>query len=221
MNQSFDTGASASVISEATYRQLWPENPPPLRRTNIKLRTYTGESLKILGTTKVKVEYQDQEAQLPLLVVGGSGPSLLGKNRLSEIRLNWEKVLHKIQADPNDLQNVLDKHTNVFKGELGLLKGTTANIHVTDGTKPRFCKARPVPYFSRDKIHSEIDSLATEGIIEPVEFADWAAPIVPVITPDGKIRICGDYKIITVNQVAKLDKYPLPRIKDLFASLRA
>ena len=47
---------------------------------------------------------------------------------------------------------------------------------------------------------------------------DWATPIVPVPKTDGSVRICGDYKI-TVNQVAKLDKYPIPRIEDLFASL--
>lgn len=32
------------------------------------------------------------------------------------------------------------------------------------------------------------------------------------------MRICGDYKI-TVNRAAKIDKYPIPRIEELFASL--
>ena len=36
-----DTGASASVISEATYQQLWPETSPVLHPSAIKLRTYT------------------------------------------------------------------------------------------------------------------------------------------------------------------------------------
>ena len=35
---------------------------------------------------------------------------------------------------------------------------------------------------------------------------------------DGRGRICGDYKV-TVNQAAKLEKYPLPCIEELFASL--
>lgn len=35
---------------------------------------------------------------------------------------------------------------------------------------------------------------------------------------DGRVRICGDYKI-TVNRAARLEKYPIPRIEELFASL--
>ncbi len=49
-----DTGASASVISEDTYRKIWQQhNTPPIQKTSIKLRIYTGESLKILGAIKV------------------------------------------------------------------------------------------------------------------------------------------------------------------------
>ena len=57
-----------------------------------------------------------------------------------------------------------------------------------------------------------------DGTIEPVQFADWAAPIVPIVKDDKSIRICGDYKV-TVNQAAKLDNYPIPKAEDLFATL--
>ena len=42
--------------------------------------------------------------------------------------------------------------------------------------------------------------------------------MVPVLKSVGKVRICGDYKV-TVNKATKLDKYPIPRIDELFASL--
>ena len=40
----------------------------------------------------------------------------------------------------------------------------------------------------------------------------------PVLKPDGSVRICGDFRV-TVNLVSKLDKYPIPKAKDLFAKL--
>ena len=49
-----------------------------------------------------------------------------------------------------------------------------------------------------------LDKLEEEGIIEPVDFSEWAAPIVPVVKRDGSIRICGDYKL-TINQAAEVD----------------
>ena len=213
-----DTGASASVISESTYQHLWPGNPPSLQQTSTRLRTYTGEALKLLGSISVKVEYDQQVEQLPLLVVSGTGPSLLGKDWMAKLRLNWGQLLHTIQAGSTDLEQVLQKHSSVFKDELGLVKNTTAKIHVDAQAKPHFCKARPVPYALRDKVNAELDRLTNAGIIQPVEFANWAAPIVPVVKTDGSIRVCGDYKV-TVNQASKLDKYPLPRIDDLFSSL--
>ncbi len=80
---------------------------------------------------------------------------------------------------------------------------------------PTFCKARKVPYALREKVENELNRLEANG---PVKFSNWAAPVVPVLKPDGSIRICGDYKL-TVNKAAKLDPYPLPKIEDLFARL--
>ena len=57
-----------------------------------------------------------------------------------------------------------------------------------------------------------------EGILQPVEFSDWAALIVPVLLNDGSVRICEDYKL-AADQVVKVDNYPLPRKEDLLASL--
>ena len=60
--------------------------------------------------------------------------------------------------------------------------------------------------------------LVDAGIVEPVRHSEWAAPIVPILKADGSIRVFGDYKM-TVNQVAKPDNYPRPRINDLLARL--
>ena len=99
-----------------------------------------------------------------------------------------------------------------------MVKGVTAKLHVNPTATPRFCKVRSVPYALQSWIKQELTRLEDSGIIERVEFSDWAAPIMLVVKPDGSVRICEDYKL-TANHVAKLDTYPLPRIEDLFASL--
>jgi hypothetical protein len=76
-----------------------------------------------------------------------------------------------------------------------------------------------VPYAIKENVEQELDRLLDCGIIEPVEFSEWAAPIVPVVKGDGSVRIYGDYKV-TVNTVSKLDNYPIPKTdEDLYATL--
>ena len=93
-----------------------------------------------------------------------------------------------------------------------------ATIHVPSNVQPHFYKARPLPYAMKEKVEQELDRLQKAGVITPVEFSDWAAPIVPVVKSDGSLRICGDYSV-TVNAVSKLDNYPLPRVEDLFTAM--
>ena len=151
------------------------------------------------------------------MVVTGHGPSLLGRDWLAKLKLDWQ-VLNRVQSTQDEkLHKILERHTQVFNEELGLVKHT-AKIHVDPTAKPRFCKARSVPYALRAQVEQELDRLEKLGIIEKMEFAEWAAPIVPVVKRDGSVRICGDYKV-SVNRAAKVDAYPLPRIEDLFASL--
>ena len=70
----------------------------------------------------------------------------------------------------------------------------------------------------KPKVMDELSRLEETGVIKPVDFSDWATPVVPVLKSNGQIRICGDYKL-TVNQVAKGDKYPLPHIDEICSKL--
>ena len=209
-----DTGASVSLMGEDTYR-LVQDPEKPLQHSTAKLHTYTGEPIKVLGSTEVLVQHNGQSMMLPLIVMKGKSSPLLGRNLLSMLKLDWQKVF-KVETNCS-LQDVLMCFGEVFNEGLGKV-GVQAKIFIHPQSTPIFHKARPVPYSLKAKVEAELNHLLEHGIIEPVRFADWAAPIVPVLKRDGSIRICGDYKV-TTNRVAKLDKYPLPRIEDLFASL--
>ena len=50
------------------------------------------------------------------------------------------------------------------------------------------------------------------GVIEKVNYSDWAAPIVLVPKADGSVRICGDYKV-TVNPVLQTTNIRFQRQK--------
>lgn len=55
-------------------------------------------------------------------------------------------------------------------------------------------------------------------MLEKVEFSEWATPIVPVLKPDGSVRICGDYSM-TINPVLEVHEYPMQTAHDIFCSV--
>ena len=174
-----DTGAAVSLISDKTRRCLFPD--AVVQPSHASLRTYSGEVIPVVGQLTVDVLHNTQHASLPLVVVEGEGPTLLGRNWLSRIRLDWKTIG---SVGRKTLSTVLENNRGVFEEGLGTLQGYEAQISVDPDVPPRFCKARSVPYALRTRIEQELERLQQQGIIEPVHFADWAAPIVPVVKKD-------------------------------------
>ena len=132
------------------------------------------------------------------------------------IRLDWQQINY---ASSSGLQELLNKHADVFQDGLGTFRERKARIEVEPDAKPQYCKARTVPFALRQKVEAEIECLVAEGTLEPVTHSAWATPVVAVLKSDQKsVRLCGDFKV-TVNPVAKLDHYPVPKVEDLFATL--
>ena len=61
-----DTGGGVSVISKETYKKTF--SGTPLMLSNTRLRAYTGHPLKVHGQLIAHLKYQDQSADVPLLV---------------------------------------------------------------------------------------------------------------------------------------------------------
>ena len=182
----------------------------------VTLRGYGGEQIPVVGSLNVTVQHGLQTEEFPLTVVAGDGPSLLGRDWLAKIRLDWKRIMKLDEQD--HLQQILERHASVFAPGLGKVEGVEVKLHVNTQVQPKFCKARPLPFALRQRVEKELDRLEAEQVIAPVQFSEWAAPIVPVPKSNGMVRICGDYKL-TANQATKTEVYPLPRIEELFTTL--
>ena len=106
----------------------------------------------------------------------------------------------------------------MFQNGVGTIVGYQADIKLKEGTKPIFKKCRSVAYALQPTLEAELKRLLEEGIIEPVQTSAWATPLVVVPKSNGKIRVCGDYKV-TINRCVEIKIYPLPTVEDIFAKL--
>ena len=221
-----DTGAAVSVMSLAMYQRV-TTSQKKLGKSTLKLKTYTGELVEPEGVGVVTVLYKSQRYSLPVTVVKGNVPALLGRDWITKLQLNW-KELFPAEATVNQLESddrvnaLLSEFPELFSGKLGCLKGFRVHIPVPENAVPKFFKARSVPHALRSRVDAELDKMEEQGVWERVEYSRWAAPIVPVLkdprNPSGPVRLCGDYKI-TVNQAAPLDAYPIPTTADQLATL--
>ena len=172
-----DTGAGVSVISEETYKKHF--SGTPLMQSNTRVRAYTGHPLKVHGQLLAHLKYQDQSADVPLLHVEGSGPSLFGRYWLSRRRLGWTKICN-IRVSETDLpqgvasqlRTTIQNHPNVFKPGLGTVKGITAKLEMKPDARPKFCKARPVPYALQEAVEAEYNRLEDRKVFRKVSGID-------------------------------------------------
>lgn len=151
-----DTGAAVSIISQQEYRRSFAHLP--LEGARVKLKTYTGECIPVLGQFTATVQYEDQVNELPLIVVKGNGPNLCGRNWLQKVKLNW-KIIRHVSKQPGFIQEVLDKYSEVFKDELGTLKDIKATISVKPDVPPKFFKSRPLPFAMKERVENLMKDL--------------------------------------------------------------
>ena len=136
-----DTGAAVSVMSEQTYKTVWnAEKARPLEPAQVQLHVYTGDTIPVVGVAKVTVNHMNQSKELPLLIVKGDRPTLLGRDWLTELTLNidWSS-LHCVQVR-EALSKVLDKHSAVFTNELGKAKIMWLPYKLTQQLSPNFTR---------------------------------------------------------------------------------
>ena len=66
-----DTGTSVTLISEEIYNEHYQDKA--LHKSLLKLKTFTGEPLQMLGQVTVTVSYHSQKGSYTLYVVKGAG----------------------------------------------------------------------------------------------------------------------------------------------------
>ena len=195
----------------------------PLTPSKITLRTYTGEVPDVSGEMQCDIVYKGKQYYLPIIVANyDAKPTLVGKNWLHQIKLEWGEIFSVSGGDSvsakSQLNDLLSKHSELFRESYEGVKGLEAHITMKGDAKPTFVKARGVPYALKEQVEKELDKLQKHGVIKKTDKSHWGSPIVAVSKSDNTVRIYGDYKA-TINQSVEDEKYVLPTTQDLYTAL--
>ena len=213
-----DTAAGFSIMSKSEYLKKFADKP--LTPSQVILKS---EVLEVSGEMHCDIVYKGKQYSLPILVANyDAKPTLLGKNWLCHIKLEWGEIFCILKGDAlsanSQLNDLLSKHSELFTESYEGMKGLEAHITMRGDAKPVFVKARRVPYALKEQVERELDKLENKGVIKKTEKSCWASPIVVVPKADNTVRICGDYKS-TINQCVEDERYVLPTTQDLYTAL--
>lgn len=210
INMEYDTGASLSTISLLDFKQMNITNK--IFKSNIDLRTYTGERIKPYGAAYVTYIVNSEKYYGKLYIINSNVDPIFGREWIRETKLNLNEVnTLKIDNKTIKLDNFLQEFNEIFNNNIG-------EIDLVEKSAPIAVQARRVPYALEEKVEKEIERLEKLNVLTKVEDSDRGTPVVPILKPNGEVRLCADYKV-TLNRCIKDERHPIPRIEDIFVKM--
>ncbi|WVZ53866.1 LOW QUALITY PROTEIN: hypothetical protein U9M48_004754 [Paspalum notatum var. saurae] len=239
----FDTGATHSFVATQHVEKY---NLPVVKMVKAMLVSSSGGNMRsefACDAASLKIRGVDFPASL--IVMNAQGVDvILGMNWLQrhhgviscaerKVTLttpagkNMEVLIDPPQAGVNAIDataldniRVVSEFLDVFPDSLPGMppkRDIEFSIELVPGTAPIYKKAYRIAGVELLEVKKQIDELLEKGFIRK-STSPWASPVLLTEKKDGTLRMCVDYR--GLNAVTVKNKYPLPRIEDLFDQLK-
>jgi hypothetical protein len=129
-------------------------------------------------------------------------------------------MLNRMKATTLKEIRVVQEYLDVFLEDLPGIppdRDIEFLIELLPETPPISKRPYRMPVNELVKLKKQIAELQAKGFIRP-SLSPWGAPVLFVEKKDGTQRMCVDYR--SLNEVTIKNKYPLPRIEDLFDQMK-
>ncbi|GJT47861.1 putative reverse transcriptase domain-containing protein [Tanacetum coccineum] len=131
-------------------------------------------------------------------------------------------TIHDTTSDVSSIhdQPIVSEFQDVFPDELpGIppIRDVEFNIELIPGAEPISKAPYRMAPIELKELKDQLQELLERGFIRP-SVSPWGAPVLFVKKKDGSMRLCIDYR--ELNKITIRNRYPLPRIDDLFDQLQ-
>jgi hypothetical protein len=155
-----------------------------------------------------------------LTTSSGKEMEYVAENLVTDKAASSRVVLNQLDvASTMDVRTV-SEFLDVFPEELPSMpldREIEFVIELVPSTAPIFKRPYRMAANQLVELKEQLQELLDKGYICP-SASPWGAPVIFVPKKDGTQRMCVDYR--SLNEVTINNKYPLPRIADLFDQLK-
>ncbi|GBN15561.1 hypothetical protein AVEN_102143-1 [Araneus ventricosus] len=168
VNFKIDTGAQANIISKILLNDIYGSGFN-VRKTSVKLTTYTGQTIELLGYTTLPVNkaLNSPIIHLDFLVTKNSYQPILGLTASAD-KLGLIRKCDNVNSVNccKSVSSLLCKYNKGFEG-LGNLPG---KYHITlcENSVPVVSVTRKVAFSLLEPLKPELDRMVKAGVIEKV-----------------------------------------------------
>lgn len=220
-----DSGSGYTLMPISQFKTL--NINVPLKPATVKFRTYDSGIVVPKGMAYVPVKYKNIESKEQVFVVPDGLSPLLGRTWIRKLNISLQEIDRDKPSSLNQPEifqvKSIDEYEKlfpqIFQQRVGKIPGVKCSLQLRNNARPTFIKARNLPFAIKPAVEKELAALQEDDIITPVEKSDWGSPLVPVPKPDGKVRLCVDYKV-AVNAQLTDAHYPIPRIDEVINNFK-
>lgn len=207
-----DTGAKCNVLPKNLFDKI-TQGRREVTKTNVKLISYSGDSVQTVGQAVLECVYKDSKYRLLFHIAQKDVKPILGLPDCE--RMGMVKRIIDVNPVVSNV-DVFNDYPDLFDGKLGCLP-VQYHITLNPSVKPIVDPPRRVPVAMRIKIKDELDRMQQIGVIEPVQKpTEWVSSMVTVEKPN-KLRICIDPRHL--NEAVQREYYPLLTIEEVVSRL--
>ncbi|GJW35913.1 putative reverse transcriptase domain-containing protein [Tanacetum coccineum] len=225
----FDTGADRSFISTA-FSSLMNIAPTPLENC-YDVELADGKLVRIDTIIRgCTLNFLDHPFNIDIMLVElGSFDVIIGMDslrrchavivcdeKLISTKKEEEKSEGKQIKDVLIIQDFLEVFPEDLPG-LPLARPVEFQINLIPGAAPVARAPYRLALSEMKELSEQLQELFDKGFIRP-SSSPWGAPVLFVKKKDGSFRMCIDYR--ELNKLTVKNRYPLPRIDDLFDQLQ-
>ena len=126
--------------------------------------------------------------------------------------------MNQVHNTHSALDALLRCYSSIFQDGPGHCHKLKVHLTLKADAQTKFCKSRLLPFSIKPAVERDLERQIHNGVLQRVEYLEWATPVVVLPKPSKAVRICSDFGV-TVNPLLKINQYPLPRPEELFAAL--